>query len=106
MKEAKSGGDFAALAKKHSQDETNAQQGGDLDYFSRGRMVAAFDNAAFALAPGEISDLVKTEFGYHIIKLTDRKPAIVRQLSEPAVYQEIESALLRDRAEAQATSAR
>ena len=102
LKEAKSGADFAALAKKYSQDETNAQQGGDLDYFSRGRMVAAFDTAAFALAPGEISDLVKTEFGYHIIKMTDRKPAIVRQVSDPAVYKEIESALLRDQAEAQA----
>ena len=65
-------------------------------------MVAAFDTAAFALAPGEISDLVKTEFGYHIIKLTDRKPAIVRPLSDPAVYKEIESALLREQAEAQA----
>ena len=102
LKEAKSGADFAALAKKYSQDETTAPQGGDLDYFSRGRMVAAFDNAAFALAPGEMSDLVKTEFGYHIIKLTDRKPALVRPVSEPAVYQEIESALLRERAEAQA----
>ena len=102
LKEAKSGADFAALAKKYSQDETNAQQGGDLDYFSRGRMVAAFDTAAFALAPGEISDLVKTEFGYHIIKMTDRKPAIVRSVSDPAVYKEIESALLRDQAEAQA----
>ena len=79
------------------------QQGGDLDYFSRGRMVAAFDTAAFALAPGEISDLVKTEFGYHIIKMTDRKPAIVRPVSDPAVYKEIEDALLREQAEAQAT---
>src|SRR5688500_9607946 len=103
LKEAKSGADFAALAKKYSQDEVSAAQGGDLDYFSRGRMVAAFDTAAFALAPGEISDLVKTEFGYHIIKLTDRKPAIVRPLSDPAVYKEIESTLLRDQAEAQAT---
>jgi peptidyl-prolyl cis-trans isomerase D len=102
LKEAKSGADFAGLAKKYSQDETNAQQGGDLDYFSRGRMVAEFDAAAFALAPGEISDLVKTEFGYHIIKLTDRKPAIVQQLSDPAIYKEIEGALLRDQAEAQA----
>ena len=102
LKEAKSGGDFAALAKKYSQDESNAQQGGDLDYFTRGRMVAAFDTAAFALAPGEISDLVKTEFGYHIIKMTDRKPAIVRPVSDPDVYKEIESQLLRDQAEAQA----
>ena len=102
LKEAKSGADFAALAKKYSQDESNAQQGGDLDYFSRGRMVPAFENAAFALAPGEISDVVKTEFGYHIIKLTDRKPAIVRAISDPEVYKEIETQLLRDQAEAQA----
>ena len=102
LKEAKSGADFAALAKKYSQDETNAQQGGDLDYFGRGRMVGAFEEAAFALKPGEISDLVKTEFGYHIIKLTDRKPALVRQLSDPTVYKEIESTLLREQAEARA----
>jgi peptidyl-prolyl cis-trans isomerase D len=103
LKEAQSGADFAALAKKYSQDEVSAAQGGDLDYFSRGRMVAAFDTAAFALAPGDISDLVKTEFGYHIIKMTDRKPAIVREVSDPAVYKEIESGLLREQAEAQAT---
>jgi peptidyl-prolyl cis-trans isomerase D len=103
LKEAKSGADFAALAKKYSQDESNAAQGGDLDYFSRGRMVAAFENAAFALAPGEMSELVKTEFGYHIIKLTDRKPAIVRPITDPDVFKEIESALLREQAEAQAT---
>ncbi len=63
-------------------------------------MVRAFDTAAFALTPGEISDLVKTEFGYHIIKMTDRKPAIVRPVSDPAVYKEIETALLREQAEA------
>ena len=83
LKEARSGADFAALAKKYSQDESNAQQGGDLDYFGRGRMVPEFENAAFALKPGEISDLVKTEFGYHVIKLVDRKPAIVRRSPIP-----------------------
>jgi peptidyl-prolyl cis-trans isomerase D len=103
LKEAKSGADFAALAKKYSQDETNAQQGGDLDYFGRGRMVGAFETAAFALAPGEISDVVKTEFGYHIIKVTDRKPAIVRPVTDPAVYKEIETALVRQQAEALST---
>src|SRR5688572_27749425 len=104
LKEAKSGADFAALAKKYSQDETNAQQGGDLDYFGRGRMVPAFETAAFALKPGEISDLVKTEFGYHIIKLVDRKPAIVRPLTDPAVYKEIESELLREQSEQRAAT--
>jgi peptidyl-prolyl cis-trans isomerase D len=101
LKEVKAGGDFAALAKKYSADETNAQQGGDLDFFSRGRMVAAFENAAFALAPGEVSDLVKTEFGYHIIKLTERRPAVVRPLSDPDVQKEIESQLFREQTEQQ-----
>jgi len=104
LKEARSGADFAALAKKHSQDESNAAQGGDLDYFSRGRMVPAFETVAFALKPGEISDLVKTEFGFHIIKMVDRKPAIVRPLTDPQVYKEIEGELLREQAEQQAAT--
>ena len=104
LKEVKAGGDFAALAKKYSQDETNAQQGGDLDYFARGRMVPVFETAAFALKPGETTDLVKTEFGYHIIKLTDRKPAVVRAVTDPEVYKEIETELLREQAEQQAAT--
>jgi peptidyl-prolyl cis-trans isomerase D len=103
LKEAKAGADFAGLAKKYSQDDSNAQEGGDLDYFSRGRMVPEFENAAFALAPGEISDLVKTEFGFHVIKVTDRKAAIVRPVTDPQVYGEIESQILREQAESQAT---
>jgi peptidyl-prolyl cis-trans isomerase D len=101
LKEAKAGGDFAALAKKYSEDDSNAPQGGDLDYFSRGRMVPEFETAAFALAPGEISGLVKTQFGYHIIKVIDRKPAITRGLDDATVYKEIETQVLRDLAEAQ-----
>ena len=104
LKEVKAGGDFAALAKKYSQDESNASQGGDLDYFGRGRMVPAFETAAFALKPGETTDLVKTEFGYHIIKLTDRKPAVVRALTDPDVYREIETEILREQAEQQAAT--
>ena len=101
VKEAKAGGDFAALAKKYSEDDSNAQQGGDLDYFTRGRMVPEFDTAAFALAPGEVSGLVKTQFGYHIIKVTDRKPAITRDLKEAALYKEIELQVQHDQAEVQ-----
>src|SRR4029453_1686024 len=64
LKEAKApGADFAALAKKYSEDEGSGPQGGDLDYFARGRMVPEFDTAAFALAKGEMSPVVKTQFG-------------------------------------------
>jgi peptidyl-prolyl cis-trans isomerase C len=72
LKRAKAGEDFAALAKANSQDGS-ASQGGDLGFFPRGRMVPAFDQAAFGLKPGEISDVVTTEFGYHVIKMTEKK---------------------------------
>lgn len=62
--------DFAALAKKNSQDEGSAANGGDLDFFGRGAMVKEFDAAVYAMKPGEISNLVETDFGYHIIQLT------------------------------------
>lgn len=71
--------DFAALAKKNSQDEGSAANGGDLDFFGRGAMVKEFDAAVYAMKAGEISNLIETDFGYHIIQLTgtrggDKKP--------------------------------
>jgi peptidyl-prolyl cis-trans isomerase D len=70
----KAGADFATLAKKYSQDST-AAKGGDLGYFDKGTMVAAYDKAVFSMKPGQISDIVETPVGYHLIQLEDIKPA-------------------------------
>ena len=83
LKQARaSGADFAALAKKYSQDPGSAVQGGSLGSFGRGAMVKAFEEAVFAMKPGEISNVVESEFGYHIIKLTGVTPGKVRSLDE------------------------
>jgi len=94
------GADFAALAKKYSEDESNNSNGGDLDYFGRGRMVAEFEQAAFTMKNGETSDLVKTAFGFHIIKMVDNKPETTRPLAE--VHSEIEDQLKWQKAQAEA----
>jgi peptidyl-prolyl cis-trans isomerase D len=83
LKEAKApGADFAALAKKYSEDDGSKVNGGDLDYFTKGRMVPEFEQAAFSMQPGQISDLVKSQFGFHIIKVVDKKAASTRSLDE------------------------
>jgi len=100
LKQAKAGADFAELAKKYSEDTDSAKNGGDLDYFGRGRMVPEFDQAVFAMEPGQISDLVKTQYGYHIIKLVDKKAATTRSLAD--VRQQIIDQLSFERAQGQA----
>jgi peptidyl-prolyl cis-trans isomerase D len=100
LKQAKAGADFAELAKKYSEDTDSAKNGGDLDYFGRGKMVPEFDQAVFAMQPGQISDLVKTQYGYHIIRLVDKKAATTRTLAD--VRQQIMDQLAFERAQAQA----
>jgi peptidyl-prolyl cis-trans isomerase D len=102
LAEVKKGGDFAALARKHSEDEGSKAQGGDLDYFGQGRMVPEFDTVAFSLAPGTISDLVKSSFGFHIIKVVDKRPAATRPLDEVRTI--IGEQLKSERAQRQATA--
>jgi len=84
LAQLKDGADFAELAKAHS-DCPSADNGGDLGYFGRGRMVPPFEQAAFALQTGEMSDVVETQFGYHIIKVTERKAAGTTPFDEAEV---------------------
>jgi peptidyl-prolyl cis-trans isomerase D len=96
----KGGADFAALATKLSEDEVSASKGGDLDFFAKGAMVKEFDDVAFSLKPGETSGLVKSQFGYHIIRVTDKKAASTRSLDESRV--QIEEILKSERAQKEA----
>jgi len=97
-KQLVAGGDFIALAKAESDDTGSGANGGDLGSFKHGQMVGAFETAAFALPVGEISEPVKTQFGYHIIKveekqsksLADAKAEIVDKLRPEAVRKEVD----------------
>src|SRR5882724_795492 len=89
-------GSFAEIAKKESGDPGSASQGGDLGFFSRGMMTRPFEDAVFGLKPGQISDLVESDFGFHIIKLTGVKPSKMKTLEE--VRPEIERELKKQQA--------
>ena len=84
LERARDGEDFASLAEEFSQDEGTAEQGGDLGFFGRGRMVEPFEEAAFSLDVGQISDLVETTFGFHVIKVDEIRSAEVRPLEDVA----------------------
>jgi peptidyl-prolyl cis-trans isomerase C len=82
LAELKKGGDFAALAKQHSQDANSAVNGGDLGFVPRGQTVPVFEQAAFALKPGQLSGVVESPFGYHIIKVFAHRDARTVPLQE------------------------
>jgi foldase protein PrsA len=96
LERVKKGEDFAALAKEYSDDPGNSDKGGDLGYFTTGRMLPEFEKVAFALKPGEVSGLVKTQFGYHIIKLTDSR---LRSLGEGNEGGDLKEVVLEDKKE-------
>ena len=102
LKRVKGGADFAALARAHSDDEQSKAQGGDLDYFGRGRMVKEFEEVAFSLPVGQVSDVVKSSFGFHIIKVTDKKPETRQSLDQ--VRPRITEQLANERAQTQASA--
>ncbi|HZN04120.1 MAG TPA: peptidyl-prolyl cis-trans isomerase [Candidatus Polarisedimenticolia bacterium] len=100
LKRAKGGEDFAALARRFSEDST-ASNGGDLNFFGRGQMAKEFEDASFGLPVGGISDLVKTRYGYHIIKVTDTRPG--RTIPFEEARDRIRQEMQVDRARALAT---
>ena len=82
LKQLKNGGNFAELASKYSDDPGSKTAGGELGFLDRGKTVPEFDKAAFTLAPGQISDMIKTQFGYHILQVEEKKTAHLKPLDE------------------------
>jgi len=97
LKRIKEGADFAALAKEYSEDPGSGANGGDLSWVTRGQMVPEFEQATFTLQPGTISDLVETEFGFHIIKVHEKETARLRPLAE--VRDDIQNAVIQEERE-------
>ncbi|MBL8222095.1 MAG: peptidylprolyl isomerase, partial [Bryobacterales bacterium] len=95
LKQVKGGADFAELAKKNSEDTVSAAKGGDLDWVARGQTVKPFEDAAFALQPKQISDIVKSEFGFHIIQTMEKETARLKP------FEEVKDQLAKDQAKQQ-----
>lgn len=95
LEKARAGEDFATLARDHSED-SSAENGGDLGFFSKGQMVKPFEDAVFAMQVGEVSDIVETDFGFHLIKLEAVEPAQTRSLDQ--VREEIVTTLRMEQA--------
>ena len=102
LAQARSGTDFAELAQEHSED-TTAANGGDLGYFGRGKMVPEFDQVVFALPIGDISDLVQSQYGFHIIKVTGKQDAMTQPLE--ALREQIRGTLTQEKASAKVDEA-
>ena len=103
LKQVKAGGDFAKLAEKYSDDPGSAKNGGSLGLIGRGRTVPEFEKAAFSLPKGQISDLVKSSYGYHIIRVDDKQDAHMKTLEE--VKGDIEPILKQQKAQRAAENA-
>ena len=97
LKQIKGGGNFEELAKKYSEDPGSAKEGGSLGFIGRGRTVPEFEKAAFSLPKGQISDLVKSSYGFHIIRVDDKQEAHMKTLDE--VKDEIEPVLKQQKAQ-------
>ncbi len=97
LRRARAGEDFAALAREFSEDPGSKNNGGDLDFFGRGRMVREFEEAAFALQPGQISDLVETSYGFHIIKVEARRIAPLDEETRLQIEQTLRQKKIQER---------
>jgi len=108
LKQVKAGGDFAALAAKYSQDPGSASKGGDVGWVTRGQMVPNFEKAVFSLKPNEISNLVTTEYGFHIVQALAHEQAHVKTFDEARleIVAELKNELVTDRMQALADEAR
>ncbi|MBM4265593.1 MAG: hypothetical protein FJ144_03085 [Deltaproteobacteria bacterium] len=108
QKKVADGGDFAAIATESSEDVGSAQKGGDLGFFSKGRMVPQFEEAAFALTPGQTSEIVESPFGFHLIRVEEVREERVKGIEEvrAEILEELQKGRAGDKAKEAATTAR